>query len=147
MKDEVVDLEVAVYEGAPVVGLLALVGEKVHHVVKVRQRPHGLASLDVGDGGLRIADGPPCCDLPRVEARALSEALEPDGARIHAVQLGQGAHGIGPDGPALVGQHVGDDGVLKDAAVEKLHDVKGGSDDRVVLAQPVGLGHRHVGGG
>ena len=144
MKDEVVNLEVAVDEGAAVGGLLGLVGKKGHELGKVRQGADGLVGVDVADGGLGVAHGAPGGDLAVVEARRLAKGLEPDGARVDAVQLGEGADGVGPDGAAVVGQHVRDHGVLEDAAVEELHDVEGRADDGVVLAQAVGLGHRHV---
>ena len=63
------------------------------------------------------------------------------------MQLGQDADGIAPDGAALVGEHVGYYGVLEDAAVEEGHDVKGGANDGLILAQAVGARHGHVGVG
>lgn len=147
VKDQVVDLEIAVDEGAAIGGLLALVGEEGHQIGKVRQLADGLVGVDVADGGLGVAHGAPGGDLAGVEARGLAEPFEADGPRVDAVQLGEGAHGVGPDGAAVVGQHVGDDGVLEDAAVEELHDVEGRAEHGRVLAQAVGLGHGHVGRG
>lgn len=46
---------------------------------------------------------------------------------------------------SILNAHAGQTGVLEDAAVEELHDVEGGADDAVILAQAVGPRHRHVG--
>lgn len=46
--------------------------------------------------------------------------------------------------PSL-GVHARDAKVLKDSAVEELHDVKGRTDHGVVLAEAVGLGNGHAG--
>ena len=96
MKHQVVDLVVAVDERRPVLGLCALVPEKRHHVVEMRDLAHGHVRLDVDGLRLRLGDGAEGRDLAVVEARRLAEAGEADGGRVHAVEFGEGADGVVP---------------------------------------------------
>ena len=145
VEDKVVDLEIAMNQGRPVSRLLPHIGKVLHHLLEEGQLADGLARIDILDLGLRGADGLPGLDLTVVEAIGFAELLQTDALGVDAVQLGQDADGVAPDGAALVGQHVGYYGVLEDAAVEEGHDVKGGADDGLILAQAVGPRHGHVG--
>lgn len=145
VKNEVVNLEIAVDERAAVSRLLVLVGEKSHEIGEMRQRPDSHAGLDVAHSSLGITHRLPSGHLPIIKPRRLPKRLEANRARVDAVQLGEGAHGVGPDGEAVVGQDGRDDGVLEDAAVKELHDVEGGAEHGGVLAEAVGARDRDVG--
>lgn len=147
VEDQVVNLEVSV-DQRPLVRRLGLpIAEKGHELLEEGELSDLLFCVHVLDRGLGTADLLPGGDLPVVEAVVAAEALQPDAFWVDAVEFGQGADGVGPDGAAVVGEDVGDDGVFEDAPVEELHDVEGGADDRVIFAEAVGSGHGDVGGG
>lgn len=147
VKDEVVNLEIAMDQSRPVSRLLPHIRKVLHHLLEERQLADSLARIHILDLGLGGADSLPGGHLTAVEAIRLAELLQPDALGVDAVQLGQNADGIAPDGAALVGEHVGYYGILEDAAVKEGHDVKGGADDGLILAQAVGPRHGHVGVG
>lgn len=139
VKDQVVNLVITVNQRHAIPRPQLLITEKPHQVLVVRQVTDGHARLDVLDGGLRRADITPRAQLPGEEAAVLAEVAQADLGKLDGVQRGQRADRIGPHGAPVGSRDAGQGRVLKDAAVEKLHDVKGGADDGGVLAQAVGF--------
>lgn len=145
MKNDIVNLEIAMHKRSPILGLQPLVIEKGRNLVKVRQLSHGFFALHVDGLGLHLANGHPRLQLSRVEARVLAKLFQPDLANVHLVEAREHLNRRLPQRRALLGAHTGHGKVLKDAAVEKLHDVKWRADDAVVLAERVRLGDGNVG--
>lgn len=145
VEDHVIDFVVAVDQRSHVLGLLLLVLEEANQLVKVRQLADLLLGLDIRDLGLHLADGLPGLGLARVEAVVLAKLLKPDLVEVDLVELGECLDGSLPQCRALFSREAGHGEVLKDTAVEKLHDVKRRTDDTVVLTEAVGLGDGYIG--
>jgi hypothetical protein len=88
MEDHVVNLVVAVHEGASVEWLGGLVGEEAHHVHEVGQFANGLLGLDVDGLRLRVGHGGKSGDLAVVVAGRLAESLKADRLGDDPVELG-----------------------------------------------------------
>ena len=74
-----------------------------------------------------------------------AEVAEADGAVVDIVDAGQHVVHRIEDLAAVGRRDAGHLGIGQDAAGQELHDVEGRADHRIVLAERVGLGHRHVG--
>lgn len=68
MKDEIIDLVVAVDQGASVPRLHSFVGEELHQLIEMRNIPNCFAGLDIYSLALRDRDCPERLYLPVVEA-------------------------------------------------------------------------------
>lgn len=101
VEDDVVDLVVAVHEGAAVARLRASVREEGHHVVVVRNLADRLVAVDVARLGLRFRDRGEGRELPVEEAGRLAKVGHVDVARFDAMEFGQRADGVVPPGGAL----------------------------------------------
>lgn len=101
VEDEVVDLVVAVDEGALVGGLGGGVAEEGYHVVLVGDLAYGLAGFFVLCRGLCLRDGVEGCDLAVVEAAGLAVGGEVDRGRLHTVELGERGYGRAPPGRSV----------------------------------------------
>lgn len=98
MEDNIIDLVIAMDEGASVVGLSLWISKKLYHVVKVWNLSNWLACL-LGDGlGLSSLYGIECPQLTIVEARGLSKLLHIHAGWYDAVKFGQGLNSIFPPG-------------------------------------------------
>ena len=67
MKNDVINLIIAVNERAAILRLHSHIGEELHQFLKVRRVADGLAGLDVDGLALRDGDRAQCFYLPVVE--------------------------------------------------------------------------------
>lgn len=88
VEDHVVNLVVAVHEGASVEWLGSLIGEEAHHVHEVGQFANGLLGLDVDGLRLRIGHGGKGRDLAVVVAGRLAKSLQADRLGDNPMELG-----------------------------------------------------------
>nr|POF25990.1 putative methylmalonate-semialdehyde dehydrogenase [acylating], mitochondrial [Quercus suber] len=147
VEDDVVDLVVAVHEGAAVARLRRRLPEEGHHVVVVRDVADGLARVDVLGRGLRFRQRRERLQLPVVEAVGASEVLQPDARRRHAVELRQRRDGRPPQLFALGSRgRFGHGGVFEDAPIQEGHDVELGPDDGLIITHAEGTWDGHVRG-
>lgn len=87
----------------------------------------------------------PAGDLAGKVIAGLAIGFQPDGLVVDLVQGGDGAvHGIEDAGP-FIAAHARQALVPEDAALDAVHDVEGGADDAVVLAQAIAACHRNIG--
>lgn len=98
MKNDIVDLVVAVHEAAAVARLAGRVAEEGDGGVVVRDLADGHARVDVSGLRLRLGDGGEGGELAVEEAGGLAEAGEVDRGGGDAVEFGEGADGVVPPG-------------------------------------------------
>lgn len=146
MEDKIINLEVAMDQSPLIGGLLGLVAKELHELLEIWKRTNGLIGFYIFYRGLSIADAAPRVYLATVESCAFAEVLKSNRLGVDAVKLGKGAHGVSPYRATMIREDVRNDGILKDAPVQELHDVEGGSDDFWIFAQAVGSRNGNVGG-
>lgn len=138
MKDQVVDLVVAVNERRAVLGLCAPVLEEGNHVVEVRDLADRHVRLDVDGLRLRLRDRPEGRDLPVVEAGGLAEVGQPDRGGVYAVQFRERSDRIVPPASRSVrSMVVRGDLALRRCAVAGF--VAGGSRERYISVRSSGV--------
>ena len=145
MEDEIINLEITMHQRSPILGLQFLVLEEPNQVLKMRQLADGLLGINIHSLRLAVANSVPRLDLTVVEPNRLAELLQPDSLVIYSVEARKCANRLAPHGRSLLRLYARHGEVLKDAAVEELHHVKGRADDGVVFTKAVGLGNYYVG--
>ncbi len=83
----------------------------------------------------------PAPDLPRDVVLRFAIVLEPGGPPVDPVKAGEGPGGGFKDAAAVRGGQGGQGGILEHPAFDKIHHVKHGADDAVVVAEHAQAGN------
>lgn len=157
MENYVVDLVISMDEGSFVFRLGGRVTKESDHVVLMGNFADRLASLFVLGRCLCFRDGVEGCDLPVVEACGFAVRREVDSGRRDAVEFCKSCYrGVPPRAVSmeewsdtrkrmdvhlcsLFGCYTRNRRILKDSAVEKLHDVEVTAYNTLILTKSVGF--------